>query len=100
MNTQLFGGHLRSSDTVCNLLKSDVTRIIWTAVVGLLVDAEGREAAIVSRTKALLVDILGCGDQLVAHFLHRFGSRTLRDDTADIGHLWDTFGIIPQVLAD
>jgi hypothetical protein len=45
-------------------------------------------------------DILGCGHQLVAHFLRRFCTRALRDDTAYISHLRDPFSVIPQVFAD
>ena len=100
MNAKLFGGHFRSSDAVRYLLERDVARIVGTAMIGLFVNAEGREATIVRRADALFVDIFGRGDQLIAHFLHRFGSRALRDDAANISHLRDPFGVIPQVFAD
>jgi hypothetical protein len=47
MNAELFRGHFRSRDAVGYLLEGDVTRVIGTAVIGLVVNAEGRETTIV-----------------------------------------------------
>ena len=100
MNAELFCGHFRSRDAVGYLLEGDVTRIVGTAIIGLFVNAEGRETTIVRRAEALFVDIFRRGDQLIAHFLRRFGSRALRDDAANIGDLRNPFGVIAQVFAD
>jgi hypothetical protein len=67
------------------LLERNVARIVGRAVIGLLVDAEGRETAIVSRADTLLTNITGRRDQLIAHLLSRFRSWALRDDAANIG---------------
>jgi hypothetical protein len=84
VNAQFFGGHFCASDTVRYFLKSDIARLVRTTVIGLLVDAERREAAIVSRAEALLVDTLGRGNQLITHLLCGFCPGALCDDTADI----------------
>src|SRR3954469_6434581 len=100
MNAQLFSGHSGSRDAVCYLLEGNITRIIWVAVIGLFVDAEGREATIVSRSEPLFVNVFGCGNQLITHFLCRFWSWALRHDAANISDLRYPIGIVPQVLAD
>ena len=92
-DAELLGGHPRALDAGLDLLEGHVAGIIGRAVVGLHVDAEGREAAIVGRCDLLLRDVIGSRDQLFAHLLGRFDPRVLRVDDADIGHLRDAVGI-------
>ena len=67
-----FRRHPRAGNPVRNLLERNVPRVIGTPVVGLRVDAERREAAVVSRAEALLDDVVRRRDQLVANLLRGF----------------------------
>jgi hypothetical protein len=67
VNAELLGRHFGSGNAVCYLLERDVARIVRRAVIGLGVDAEWREATIVGRAEALLVDIFGGSYQLIAN---------------------------------
>src|SRR5262245_40787189 len=95
VNAELLGRHFGSGNAVCDLLERDVARIVRRAVIGLGVDAERREATIVGRAEALLVDIFGGSYQLIANFLRRFRARALRHNATDVGHLRDPICILP-----
>src|SRR5262245_24159447 len=100
MNAELFGRHSRSGDAVRYLLEGNITRIVWLAMIGFFVDAEGREATIIGRPEPFLVLGVRGGNQLITYFLRRFRSWALCHDAADISHLGSPVGVVPQVLAD
>jgi hypothetical protein len=100
MNAELFGCHFCSGDAVRYLLEGNITGIVWVAMIGFLVDAERREAAIIGRPEPLLVNVFRGSNQLITYFLCRFWSWALRHDAANISHLGNPIGVVPQVLSD
>ena len=69
MNTELFSGHLRSGDAIRYFLKCDVSRVVGGPMIRFFVNAERREAAIISRAETLLTNITRRRDKLIAYFL-------------------------------
>src|SRR5712672_2841825 len=92
-DTKLVGRHLRALYAGRNFLKRDFARKARRPVVGFLVDAEGREAAIVGRTELILWNVLCGREQLIAYLLGRLHSRVAGVDDADVGHLLHTVGV-------
>ena len=69
-------------------------------MIGLLVDAERREAAVVGRAEAFGRDEVRRPDQRVAHLLGALHPRVLRVDHADVGELRHAVRVVAEVLAD
>ena len=69
MNTELFSGHLRSSDTIRYFLECNVARVVRRAMIRFFIDAERREAAVISRADTVPADITRSRDKLIAYFL-------------------------------
>ena len=60
---ELLRGQPRALHPVADLLERDVAGVVRRAVVGLLVDRERREAAVVGRAQLLLRDVVGRPDR-------------------------------------
>ena len=97
---QLLRGQARALDPGLDLAERHVAGVVGRAVVGLLVDRERREAAVVGGAELLLGDEVRRPDQLSAISCGDSDPRVLRVDHADVGHLRDAVGVGAQVLAD
>src|ERR1044071_9111093 len=99
-DAELLRGQPGALDPVPDLLPGGLAGEVGRAVVGLLVDAERREAAIVGRAQLLLRDEAGRPDQGVPDLLRALHPRVQRVDHPDVGHLGHAVGVAAQVLSD
>src|SRR5262245_49437468 len=98
--SEFFGSQPSAFHACLDFLKCYIPRSVWRAVLRLHIDAEWREAAIVSRTQALFRDELRGGYQIVANLLRGLNARVLRIDNSDKANLSDTIGIGTAMLTN
>lgn len=99
--SQSLRGNPRPLNTVRNLFKSDVPRIIRALdVLWLAVDAKRAETAVIRGTKLGDGDVLRCLAQLIRNLLWGLHSRIQRVRDANEGNLFHAISIPANTLSD
>jgi len=100
LNAKLLTRHLHTLDPVRDLLERDIASEVWTSMLRLDVDREGREPTVIGRSELVFRNVFARSDEVFADLLRGFdfGVKWVYD--TDEGDLFDAFGIFANCLTD